>query len=83
MSRRLGTVERAFILARSGRSKTVDEIRRILKFEHYGDWQYQLSGALIRRQLNAAIAQARSSKIAACGEPGARTKDTPMQGQVR
>ena len=55
MSRRPGTVERAFELARDSQITTVENIRRRLKAEGYIDWEFQLSGREIRRQLQALV----------------------------
>ena len=52
---RPGTVERAFELARESQIMTVEKIRRKLKAEGYVDWEFQLSGREIRRQLQALV----------------------------
>jgi len=52
---RPGTVERAFELARDSQIMTVEKIRRRLKAEGYVDWEFQLSGREIRRQLQAIV----------------------------
>jgi len=55
MTIRPGTVERAFELARHSQIMTVEKIRRQLKAEGYIDWEFQLSGREIRRQLQALV----------------------------
>ena len=55
MQIRPGTVERAFELARDSQIMTVEKIRRRLKAEGYVDWEFQLSGREIRRQLQALV----------------------------
>jgi len=57
---RLGTVERAFDLAHNSELRTVELIRRRLKGEGYADWEEQLSGTTIRRQLRAIVAAKRA-----------------------
>lgn len=57
--RRPGTVERAFELARDSELVTVEQIRRRLKAEGYIDWEFQLSGRSIRRQLQEIVAAKR------------------------
>jgi len=47
----LGTVVRAFELARSGACHSVEDIRRQLKSEGYSSYQEHLSGKLIKKQL--------------------------------
>jgi hypothetical protein len=55
MKRIPGTIERAFELARNSPILTVEKIRRQLKAEGYIDWEFQLSGREIRRQLQALV----------------------------
>lgn len=52
------TIERALYLARSGQAKTVDEIRRKLKVEGYGNVDAHLSGGTLKNQLRASILNA-------------------------
>ncbi len=59
MQKRLGTVERAFELAHHSELMTVEKIRRRLKAEGYSDWQEQLSGTSIRKQLRTIVAAKR------------------------
>lgn len=54
---RPGTIERAFQIARDSQFTTIDQIRRKLKEEGYGDWQEQLSGSAIRGQLRKVISE--------------------------
>jgi hypothetical protein len=49
--RRLGTVERAFQLARSGRFSRLDDLRRALRHEGHESIEQHLSGPSIRRDL--------------------------------
>lgn len=58
MAGRIGTVARAFELARSGRCETVQEIERALIQDDYEDVLAHLSGPFIRAQLREAIAEA-------------------------
>ena len=60
MVRRPGTVERAFELAQDSQLMTVEKIRRRLKAEGYSDWEFQLSGRSIRRQLQALVVAKRN-----------------------
>jgi hypothetical protein len=52
----IGTVERAFAIAREGTCRNVDDIRRVLKQECFENVDSHLSGNIIKRQLVAAIA---------------------------
>jgi len=52
----IGTVERAFQLARSGECQTIDDIRRQLAREHCTNVDAHLAGSSIRRQLVQEIA---------------------------
>jgi hypothetical protein len=56
-SRPVSTVERAFEIARSGKSKNVDQIRSMLSREGYD--QEQIFGQQLSRQLNKLIRQAK------------------------
>lgn len=47
----LGTVERAYELARTGPCKNIVEIKNQLRREHYGSIDEHLSGQSIRKQL--------------------------------
>ncbi|TPG40513.1 hypothetical protein EAH79_11435 [Sphingomonas koreensis] len=49
------TIERAFELARTRQCRTIDDIRRKLTSEGYEAASQHLSGATIRRQLQAVI----------------------------
>ena len=69
MSHRPGTIERAFDLAKNSPILTVEKIRRRLKAEGYVDWEFQLSGREIRRQLRALVVAKR--KALAMQEDGA------------
>ena len=60
MKPRPGTVERAFELARESSLATVEQIRRRLKDEGYTDWEFQLSGRTIRRQLQRIVSAKRT-----------------------
>jgi len=51
-------LERAFELAKSGRCRSVDEIRRVLQAEGYGT--LQLEGPLLRKQLRDFILKAKT-----------------------
>ncbi len=51
----VGTVERAYQLARSGRFKTVGEIESALIRERYAGVREHLSGASIRKDLKAIL----------------------------
>ena len=55
----LTTLERAFLLARSGRCASVTEIVRILRSEGY--YQDQIEGRSLKKQLKALIQSARNS----------------------
>lgn len=66
MNARPGTIERAFELARNSQLTTVEQIRKQLKAEGYGDWQEQLSGSHIRQQLREIV----WAKRRASGAPG-------------
>jgi hypothetical protein len=52
----IGTVERAFQLARSGECQTIDDIRRQLAREQCTNVDAHLAGSSIRRQLVQEIA---------------------------
>jgi hypothetical protein len=52
---RIGTVERAFQLAREGACRSVSDIRERLTAEGYEGVFSHLNGMSIRRQLNAAL----------------------------
>jgi hypothetical protein len=52
------TVERAFRLAGSGQVRSIEDIRRKLKSEGYGNVDAHLSGVAIRNQLKASIVTA-------------------------
>ena len=69
MKKQLGTVERAFDLARNSPITTVEQIRRRLKAEGYSDWEFQLSGREIRRQLQALVVSKRKRASAEPVEP--------------
>ena len=74
---RPGTVERAFELARDPHILTVEKIRKRLKAEGYIDWEFQLSGRQIRRQLQALVVAKRKPRpndgeVQTGGEPALR-----------
>lgn len=58
MAGRIGTVARAFELARSGRCESIQELEKTLIREDYEDVLAHLSGPFIRTQLREAIAKA-------------------------
>ena len=58
------TLERAFILARSGECAGLDDIRRALKRERYDQVEAHLSGHSIGKQLRALCDEARRSPAA-------------------
>lgn len=63
------TLERAFILARSGTCAGVEDIRRTLKRERYDHVEAHLAGSSISRQLRALCDEARAqsdSSAASC-----------------
>jgi hypothetical protein len=53
-------LERAFELARSGRCKSVQEIRTVLKSEGY--WVSQIEGKFLSAQLRTLIKEARQKR---------------------
>ena len=57
----IGTVERAFQLARSGTCNTIDDIRRQLAREQCTNVEAHLAGSSIRRQLVQEIAIKRNA----------------------
>jgi hypothetical protein len=58
MNSRPTALERAFQLARSGRPKTIDDIKRELAKEHYSSGQ--ITGNTLRKQLLALIQEAQA-----------------------
>jgi hypothetical protein len=58
MNDRPTALERAFQLARSGRPKSIDEIKRELAKEHYSSGQ--ITGNTLRKQLLALIQEAQA-----------------------
>jgi hypothetical protein len=60
----VGTVERAFELARSGECANVREIRDRLKEEGFSHVMEHLDGAFIKRQLSELIKAARTAESA-------------------
>lgn len=52
----IGTVERAFQLARSGECRSVNDIRRQLRLEQRSNIDAHLAGSAIRKQLMQTIA---------------------------
>lgn len=52
----IGTVERAFQLAKSGEFLSIANIRQQLRFEQRSDVDAHLAGSSIRKQLMGAIA---------------------------
>jgi hypothetical protein len=63
MTLRPGTIQRAFELAHDSDVLTVEKIRRRLKAEGYVDWEFQLSGREIRRQLQALVVAKRKRLV--------------------
>lgn len=63
MNRESGTLERAFILARSGECASVGEIRMRLKKERCDAVEAHLSGPSISRQLRALCDAARKAPV--------------------
>lgn len=61
--RDVGTVERAFQLARSGEFGTVEDIRRKLTSESHDSVQAHLSGNAIRNDLRRLISAAGGSAV--------------------
>ena len=59
------TLERAFILARSGDYSSVHEIRLRLKGEGFANVEGHLSGRSITKQLRALCVEARSARVEA------------------
>jgi hypothetical protein len=53
-------IERAYQMARSGQFNSVEEMRRQLTVEGYGNIEAHLSGFSIRKDLKALISRARS-----------------------
>lgn len=47
------TIERAFGLARGGQCRTLEDVKRILKTEHYESIESHLAGRSVRKQLTA------------------------------
>ncbi len=64
MTQASGTIERAYQLARTGSSRTVDEIVRRLASEGYDSPQAHLAGKSLRLELRRLI-KARDQKMAA------------------
>lgn len=64
-------IERAFDVARSGRCKSIDEVRAILSREGHFNVDAHLSGGVLRKQLNALIRAPRQVRAepAATDEP--------------
>jgi hypothetical protein len=60
---RLGIIERAFEIARSGEVQEFEEIPRTLINEGYADVHQQLGGASIRKQLRELCRDAASNKL--------------------
>jgi hypothetical protein len=58
------TLERAFILARSGSCATVADIRMTLKRERFDQVEGHLAGSAINRQLRALCEEARRAVTA-------------------
>lgn len=65
MSHQPTTLERAFVLARSGEFSTVGEIRAKLKLERHDAVEAHLSGASINRQLRQLCLESRPAVSAA------------------
>jgi hypothetical protein len=58
MNERPTALERAFQLARSGRPKSIDDIKRALANEHYSSGQ--ITGNTLRKQLLTLIQEAQA-----------------------
>jgi hypothetical protein len=65
MSDSLTTIERAFGIARSGSSRSIEDLKRRLKREGYDSVEAHLSGASIKRELTKLIKGSRASDGAA------------------
>lgn len=62
MTRRPGTVERAYELARSGDYVSAADIRKQLSKEGYGDAELQLTGRTITGELRRLCNEARANR---------------------
>lgn len=60
MNSQVGTIERAFHLARSGSCYSLADIRQQLKIEGYSLIESHLDGPVLRKQLAALIREASS-----------------------
>ncbi|MDQ2893414.1 MAG: hypothetical protein M3R64_10065 [Pseudomonadota bacterium] len=60
MSEALSTLERALQLARSGKCRSVNDVRQTLRREGYDAVHQHLNGAAINRQLTDLLAEARA-----------------------
>jgi hypothetical protein len=72
-----GIIERAFELAREGRCTSVEDIRRTLSAEHYGQVDAHMSGFQIRSQLKNLIrarGPAPGTKLASGDSPRERRR---------
>ena len=65
MSDSITTVERAFEIARSGASLSIEDLKRRLKREGYDSVDAHLTGASIKRELTKLIKGSRASDGAA------------------
>ena len=72
-----GVIERAFELARQGRCRTLEDIRRVLARESYSAIDAHLAGGTIRRQLKALMYAAQS----AAPEPKANCAFEAAEGE--
>lgn len=68
MMKETSTLERAFILARSGEFAKVDDIRYRLRAERYDQVEAHLSGPSIAKQLRNLCTEARRARAADPGE---------------
>jgi hypothetical protein len=73
--RRLGTVERAFELARSGEFRTIEEIASRLKQERQESVDAHLTGGSIRKELRQICAETRSLRVGSFRPPAGEPLD--------
>jgi hypothetical protein len=73
--RRLGTVERAFELARTGEFRTIEEIASRLKQERQESVDAHLTGGSIRKDLRQICAETRTLRVGSFRAPGGEPLD--------
>jgi hypothetical protein len=56
----VGTVERAFALARGGKCSNTEDLRRLLKAEGFEDVDQHLGGRALHQQLKAVLKASRA-----------------------